>query len=240
MSVLYPETFKEICESVLEETDGRSVEMDSVALGKDTNGDLYLTNPTHRNVVSWVAGLYQDIQFLSPRWSFLHKRGKFLTVVANKYSYKKPQVREVDLDSFYFIKTGETARTPLTYRTYEWWKHEEQYLDAASNTSPRPIELVDGPGEEWILWPTPTAAGAIYGDWSSEPEQLLAADDKPVWEPRYNDLLKWGALRMYASEFSGEGSGSKLLARFNARFPVLWNAFTRDYLPPTEGAPALF
>ena len=87
MSALYPETFKEICESVLEETDGRAVQMDSVSLARDTAGDLYLTEPTHRNVVSWVAGMYRRIQLLISLLDFpskarqvYHSRGEQIHV----------------------------------------------------------------------------------------------------------------------------------------------------------------
>jgi hypothetical protein len=239
MSALYPETFKEICEAVLAETDGRGVRMDSVSLARDTNGDLYLTNPTHRNIVSWVAQFYRKIQLASPLWSFLHKRGKFLSVTANKDMYKKSGIREVDWDSFYFIKSDETTRTPVEFHSYDWWKQEEKSANAS--TASRPVALIQGPGvDEWILWPTPTAAGALYGEWLEKPHQLENAEDEPCWDSRYNPLLVWGVIRYYAAEFSKEGSAEKLISRANQEFPVLWDAFERDYLPKARGADALF
>ena len=142
------------------------------------------------------------------------------------------------MDSLYFIKSGGTVRTPLVEKKYDWWQREEQHY--AASTTPRPTFIIRGPDFEWILWPTPSAAGTVYGEWTIEPEQLLNADDTPCWRPHYNELLKWGVIRMYATEFTKEGISENVLARAAQEFPVLWAAFERDYLPEPYGARSLF
>ena len=237
MSVLYPETFKEICESVLEETDGRAVAFASVALGRDSAGDLHLENPTHRNIVKWVAEVYTQVQVFSPFWEFLHKRGKFLTVVADKDSYSKTSVREVVKGSAYFIKTGSTTRQPVCVQDYEWWVQQERYT---TNSSSTPQFLIKAPDNEWLLWPTPSSAGALYAEWFVEPFELLNADDEPCWNRRYNGILKWLVIRQYAKEFVKEGSSEKLMARAQQALPGLVEGLMRDYLPQHKGMATFF
>lgn len=232
--------FKQICESVLEESDGRAVQLASVALGRDTNDDLYLTEPTHRNVVKWVAEEYQRIQLLSPFWEFHHKRGTFLTLRANKASYKKAGIRgDADLNSFYFVPSSNTSlHYPLTIQSYDWWQLQQQI--GSISTSNIPTTLIKAPDDEWILWPTPLAAGTVQGDWWVIPFELINADDEPCWKEYYHPLLKWSVIMLYASEFGGEGSGPKLLARAQQMLPALMTAFYRDYHSAMRGAPSLF
>lgn len=233
-----PETFKEICQSVLDETDGRGVQLSSVSLGRDSGGDLHIENPTHRNVVSWVAQECLRIQLETPRWDFLHKRGKFLTVVINKDSYKKSGVRRIDEDSFYYIQSGQTQHLPLIMRSYDWWQLQER--DGVTSQSSTPDAMIEAPGDEWILWPTPIKAGAVYGDWQIDPCQLINADDRPPWDCQYNPMLVWGVISLYAAEFAGEGSAAKLQARARRMLPTFRNAFDDEYRLPVEGASTLF
>lgn len=233
-----PETFKEICESVLGEADGRGVQLASVALGRDSAGDLYVENPTHRNVISWVANEYLRIQLETPRWTFLHKRGKFLSLAATKSSYKKSGVRRVDDSSLYFQQTGQTQHLPMYVESYDWWQLQER--DGVTANSPTPTTLIEAPGDEYIIWPTPTLAGGVYGDWQIDPHQLINADDQPCWDTQYNPLIKWGVLEMYAAEFAGEESAKKLIPRAKRMLPTLRNAFDDEYRLPVYGAPTLF
>lgn len=230
--------FKKICESVLDEADGRAVQLDSVALGRDSNGDLYLTEPTHRNIVTWTAAEYMRIQLFSEMWEFHHKRGTFLNVTANREIYKKKGIRRVDEHALYFVKTGTTARYPLITRPYEWWQYEQQYQ--TSSTSPVPTEIIEAPDDDWMLWPVPTAAGTITGDWWVNPSELVAADDEPCWDSQYHPILKWSTLFMYASEFAGENSAAKLLPRVQHQYAPMWDAFLRSYLDDPKAARTFF
>lgn len=227
--------FKEIAESVLEEVDGRGVQIASVALGRDTSGDLYLTNPTHRNVVKWVQEAYVDVQLYNGNWEFLHKRGKFLTVVANKDIYKKRNVREIKAESLYFIETGTTVRIPVYFRPgeYEWWINRERSVPSTDTTTP--LKLIEAPDDDWIVWPTPTAGGAIYADWWMTPKELEDADDEPLWDSHYHRLLKWWVLELYATELEEEGSTKKIEKRVGKIYPPLWRAFQNDYLRSPVG-----
>lgn len=223
--------FKEICESIMEEADGQAVQLASVALGRDTAGDLYLTNPTHRNVVKWVQEEYLRIQLLSEDWAFHHKRGVFLNIIADKDTYTKRYVKRLAYDSLYYSPSGSTSRIPIIVQDYSWWTQQERTLTAGSN---QPLNLVEGPMDEWIVWPTPTVVGTIYGEWWLKPQELQEADDVPCWDDYYHLLLKWNVVKMYAYEFAGEGTAEKLLARVSAMQPSLWAAFLRDYLPNIE------
>jgi len=220
---------KEICESVLEESDGRATQLASTALGRDGSGDLYLTDPTHRNVVRWAQEEYLRIQRLSSHWEFHAKRGKFLTVQADRNSYTKRGIRETKDGSFYFLKSGSTARYPLSVKSYDWWLAQEQV--GISTTSSTPSILIDGPEDEWLLWPTPSTAGTVQGAWLIEVDTLENADDVPCWEAQYHFLIKWGVIELYAAEFAGEQSANKLLSRASRMLPPMMAAFKRKYLP---------
>jgi len=233
------QNFKEICEAVLEESDGRAVQLASVSLKRDSNDDLYVTEPTHRNVIRWVQEEYERIQNASSHWEFHHKRGTFLTLRANKDEYIKRSVREISDHSLYAIKSGTTAKIPLTLLPYSWWLQQERSGTTATGS---PLHLIDAPGDKWIIWPSVNASWTVYADWWTEPDELVDADDEPCWDARYYPLLKWGALELYAAEFSGEkaaGSEGKLLARSARMLPPLKAAFIDDYLPTTRGAAPL-
>ncbi len=229
---------KQICEGVLNESDGRAVQMASVALGRDAAGDLYLTNSTHRNIVQWVVSEYKRIQLYSPAWEFHRKRGAFITAAANIESYIKRNVRRIDRDSGYFIQTGQTARQPLTFQSYSWWLRQQQ-VDGISTAS-SPTTLIKGPNDTWHLWPTPTTAGIVYADWTVKVDSLVDADDEPCWDEHYHEMLVWGALQLYAAEFTGEGSRDKLIARAQRMYPPMWDAFCSDYILEPEGPGTLF
>lgn len=233
-----PKTFKDICESVLEESDGRAIQLASVSLGRDTSGDLYLEEPTHRNIVAWVAEEYLRIQLETPLWSFLNKRGIFLNIAADKESYIKPGVRRVDAESLYFVPTGQTIHYPLIMQPYDWWQYEER--DGITSSAPVPTTLVNGPEDEWIVWPVPSVAGTVQGDWAIDPNELINSDDTPCWDKQYNPMLKWGVIQMYAAEFAGEKSAPKLQRRAERMLPRFRLAFEDEYLPIPKGPASLF
>jgi hypothetical protein len=231
-------TFKQICEAVLEEADGRPVDLPSVALGTDSDGVYLLEEPTQRNVVRWVNELYLQTQQLMIEGRFMHKRGVFITTTANVDTYQKPNVRDVHIQSFYTIKSGQTSRIPITVLDYEEWvQMERRYHLPASN----PLWLLRKPDFSWIVWPTPSDVWTIYGEWWLNPSKFDEADDEPVWDEEYHDILKWQALRLYAAEFSTANDGAELplLKRVQQMLPPLESAFRRRYMPRVVPASAL-
>ena len=228
--------FKEICEAVLEETDGRGVQLASVDLGRDDGGDLILTQPTHRNIVRWVADEYMRIQRESANWEFHHQRGLFLTLTATEDTYTKPGIRRLNERSFYAVKDGTTAREPVAVQDYSWWIEQ---VRRGINSGGSPFYLIEAPQDQWIIWPTPAAVYRIYGDWWIEEEELLLASDVTLWDDIYDRLLVWGVVELYAAEFASEGSLPKLMARAQRMLPSMRAAFNRKYLSDTRGACAL-
>jgi len=197
-------TFKEICESVLEEANGRPVTLASTNLNTDSDGTYYLTNPTHRNIVRWVNELYEQIQTHMLYADFMHKRGVFLTTVADTDVYTKSKVREIDAWSAYAIKSGTTGRTPVEVAAYEEWLQSERAGDTSSGS---PRSLIRKPDDKWIVEPTPSAVWDIYADWWLVPAKFEDACEEPVWADEYHDLLKWKALALFAAEYQAEGAG---------------------------------
>ena len=225
--------FAEICGQVLEESDGRVETFSSVNLGTDGSGDLYVTDPTQRNVIRWVNQAYMKIQQQQSYWKFMHKRGIFLTAVADQEEYPKKSVREIKDDSVYAIKSGTTGRVPLVVWDYDYWLAQERSGATASGGL---RWLLRAPDEKWILYPVPNATWTIYADWWLRPCEMEAVDDEPVWDSEFHELLVWMAVRKFAAEFEGEGSTPRLLSRVDDELPAMMNAFRRRYLPTPKGA----
>lgn len=229
-------TFKEICESILEEANGRPVTLASVNLGKDSNGVYYLTDPTQRNIVRWVNDLNLQIQQSMIQADFMHKRGAFITTASGTEVYTKKYVREIDRYSAYAVKSGETARTLIEVKEYDDWLQDER---SNSSTNSRPQDLIRNPEDKWIVDPTPNGVYTIYADWWREPAKFDSADDEPLWDSTYHDILKWKGLGLFAAEYGEEGAGKILLSRINQMLPSLERSFLRRYVRSIGPAPAL-
>lgn len=221
-------TFAQLCSAVLEESDGRVVDFSTTALGKNGNGELYVTDPTQRNVIIWVRDAYRQVLNYTPYWSFLHKRGLFLALKEGKESYTSSAV-QVHEASLYAV-TG-TTRRPIDFLPYSTWLDMQRSGPA---TESQTIYLSENPKGTLIAWPIPSTNTDVYGDWWLEADGLVNATDEPVWGEKYHDLLKWMALQKFAAEFSTEGSSNPLMARVAMELPPMWNSFKRQYLPATE------
>lgn len=225
-------TFKEICESVFDEANGRPVSLSYTRLDADSDGNYYVTDPTQRNVIRWVKELNLQIQQQMLEATFMHKRGAFITTVADKAEYSKKYVREIDRNSAYAIKSGSTGRTPVEVIDYSDWLQDER--SGASSTG-APLNLIRKPNENWLVDPTPSAVWTIYADWWLEPADFDEPNDEPLWDSTYHDILKWKALGLFAAEFGQEGAGKILLDRINQMLPPLERAFKRRYVPKVRG-----
>lgn len=229
-------TFKEICESTLEEANGRPVTLASVNLSTDSDGVYYLQDPTQRNIVRWVNELNLQIQQQLIHATFMHKRGEFITTVADKSEYIKKYVREIDADSAYAIKSGSTGRTPVEVIGYDDWLQDER---SGGSSSGSPLYLIRKPNEHWLVDPTPSGIWTIYADWWIEPAKFDEADDEPLWDSTYHDILKWKALGLFAAEFAQEGAGPVLNERIKQMLLPLERAFLQRYLPSFKSAEPL-
>lgn len=230
-------TFAQICQNVLEESDGRVETFSSVSLGTDSGGDLYVPEPHKRNVIRWVQQALKRLQQRHTYWDFMHKRGIFFQAVANQEEYSKRYVREVKDNSVYAIQSGSTGRTPLLLDSYDNWVERER---AGATATGGLRWLLRAPDEKWILYPVPTTAWTVYADWWVHAYEMDSPDDEPPWDEEYHDILEWEALKMWAAEFEGEGSAPRIMARVDESLPPMLNAFRRRYLPRFSGpAPLL-
>jgi hypothetical protein len=229
-------TFKEICESVWEEANGRPLTLTSTNLGKDSGGNYYLTDPTQRNIVRWVNDVNLQIQQECIQADFMSKRGLFLTTVSGTQEYTKSSVREIDIHSIYAVLDGTTARLPVFVRSYDSWVEEER---AYSDSGGAPQWLVRTPEKKWLVDPTPSAIYDIYATWWMEPGRFTQSDDEPIWHENFHDVIKWRVLRLFAAEFSSEGAQKRLNERVQLIGIPLEHAFKRYYVPSIVGASAL-
>jgi hypothetical protein len=218
--------FKEICESVLDEVSGRGDFIPSVDLGRDTEGDLFVTDPAHRNIIQWVRDANRRILDHSEYWSFLHRRGIFATLTSGEASFIAPS--SVDRCSLFAVKQGSTVRIPIYLMPYKWWVQQERSMAAVSG---QPLHIFQTINDGWMAWPTPNAAYTISGDWWELGEDLVDPTDEPIWDERFHPLLKWEAVRMFALENADAEGMPQLMPRVDAALPEMWRRFTKKYLP---------
>lgn len=228
-------TFKEICENVLEEANGRPRTLSSTDLGKDSDGNYYVTDPTERNIIRWVNELYLLKQQRCVDWEFMHKRGAFLVTKADVETYTRKRIRDLGVNSLYAVKEGTTAKVPVYQTLYEDWVERERW---GEETKGYPLEIIRSPDEKWILDPIPTGVWTLYGDWWVWPEKFTESCEEPLWESEYHEVLKWEALQLFAAEFASEGAGAILQARVKQMLPLVQAAFHRRYQPFVIGAAA--
>jgi len=226
-------TYKQICESVLEEANGRPVEFASTSLGKASDGTYSLTDPTQRNIVRWVDDLYVQVQQQMMEARFMQKRGLFIRTADSVEEYSKSGIREVNRHSFYTTRQGQTARIPITVLDYDFWLQQERVYHLPDSN---PLWLIRKPNFQWLVYPPPSAVWNIYGEWWLKPEGFDAPDDEPLWDEEYHDVLKWKALQLFAAEFSAEGAQQRLMARIGQMLPPLEKAFKRRYIPAVGSA----
>ena len=226
-------TYLEICQSVLEEVNGRPSDLSTTNLGKDSNGDYYITDPTDRNVVRWVDDLYLQTQQRFVQADFMHSRGAFLTTQAGTETYIKRAVREIDFDSFYYTQSGSNGRIPVCVVDFAEWQRDERNGVSSGGA---PEYLVRAPDEKWIIDPTPTSTFTLYGSWWAFPCRFDDPDDEPIWDAQFHDLLKWRAIALLATEFAQEAQYEVLIGRVRLMLPTLTREFSRRYLPSYKSA----
>ncbi len=227
-------TYKEICESVLEEVNGRGDTFASMDLGRDGNGELYVSDPTQRNIIRWVNDLYVQMQQQFIQADFMHVRDVLFTTVVGQEQYVVEGIRAVNIDSVFLTKAGSTAKMPVAVQNYQDWVVKE----AVGSTIPQtgtPLKLIRMPDESWICDPVPTEVWSVNADWWVEPAGFEDEDEEPRWSPLYHDILKWRALLLFATEFSEEKSVNVVLERVKIMLAPLDRAFKKRYIPPITG-----
>ena len=229
-------TFAQLCEQFFDELDGRPVQFTTTNLGRDSDGELYITEPRERHAVRWIRDAYLRILQYSDQWDFLHKRGVLLRVKAGKEEYPKTSHDQIDENSLFYTRVGSTARTPVFVNSYDWWVQQERSTPFVNGN---PIYLIETPNEDWKVWPVPVFDCDIYADWWVKPTGLSDACDEPVWNEDYHSLVMWEALRLFAVEYKDIDTTPQILNRVQVVYPQLWDRFTKKYLPHI-GQPPVF
>lgn len=227
-------TYKEICESVLEEVNGRGDTFASLNLGRDGNGELYVSDPTQRNIIRWVNDLYVQMQQQFIQADFMHARDVLFSTVVGQQQYEVEGIRAVNTDSVFLTKAGSTAKIPVEVEEYRDWLIGDT---AGSTIDSRgtPMSLIRMPDESWLVDPVPTEVWNVNADFWYEPSGFVDGDEEPRWSSLYHDILKWRALLLFSTEFSEEKSVNVVLERVKIMLGPLDRAFKKRYIPPITG-----
>jgi hypothetical protein len=218
-------TYLELCQLAFEEIDGRPGDLlSTVDLGRDGSDELYLSDQVMRQVVRQVAQTYLDLQESGSHLEFLRTEGEILDVVAGTAVYCL-DIADVNHCSTYFQATGQTARYPLSSGDYDSYKYQQSIAAIPSGT---PTCLINGPSDQWILWPTPVRDGKVYGEYWSEPVGFSAGDDEPVFGETHHKLIAWLVVRELAPSYETE-TAQAAARRAKTQVSALLNSFHRDY-----------
>ena len=226
-------TFKELCEFVAEEVNGRSLTFSSVDL-------TAVTDPFERRVIKQVQSAYRDILLHSYDWLFLNNRGVIYLLKAGFDRFSLPSTYMIDSEGLYLTKGGTSARWPVWVQDYNWWKRQEQ-LGEVSQGIPQYLIEADEP-DEWVVWPKPNEDYILNGNWREEPTELTALTSEPVWDSKYHEMLAWLAVRQLEARVKTQ---DEIVSRTNAgqavnQFAPAWDSFCAEYLRTPSGACTFF
>lgn len=223
--------FLQIAERVSEELNGVPLSFSSVDLGRDSNGELIVSDPVRRQAIRATQVAFNWIMDFSRHWTFLNRRGEILALEAGIYSYRVPWIESIEWDSLYTTKEGSEARWPVFKMLYDHWQGMEQTQQQSTGY---PLNLVAAPLNQWIIWPTPTQAWMLNGNWQYKKAPLVAAADVPPWDEHYHELVVWAALL----QLERSQEENKLPSASQRAFNSLWPGFLTEYLPQFRGARA--
>ena len=216
--------FKEICEFVAEEVNGRPLTFSTVLLTSETD-------PFKRKVIRTVNQAYMDIQLHSRFWRFLDKRGALLSVKEDVSEYRMAQVQSVDWNSLYLTQSGSTSRWPVYPEPLEHWKYRERFT---TETDGIPLTLSRAKDPDlWRLWPTPLDDYVLNGNLQYKPGELEQSCDEPIWDEAFHEMLCWQAVRQLEARVKTQDEvvSSLNTSQAQKQFNTRWANFCAQYLP---------
>lgn len=220
-------TYLELCQLAFEEIDGRPGDLlSTVDLGRDGSDELYVNDPVMRQVIRAVARAYMDLQEAGTHLEFLRAEGEIIDVVAGTAVYSL-DIANVNWCSVYYKKDGAAAQYPLAMGDYDSYKYQQSIAAIPSGI---PTCLINGPSDQWILWPTPVADGQVYGEYWTEPTGFADGDAEPVFGSSHHPLVAWLVIRELAPSFETE-TAQAAARRAKTQVEALLNSFYRDYFP---------
>lgn len=187
-------------------------------------------------IFQWLSDAYLRIQVASDQWKFFHNRGLILTTVSGTAEYTLSNVKEIDRDSVYCVKSGETVRFPMCFMEYDDWVRDEQ-INLQMGGDPK--FLIPLPNGKYRVEPDPTAVWEVYGNVWYKPAGFQDLADEPIWEDTYHDLVVWEALKVASMEWADDRRVARMQANLAANLIPMRRAFNYTYLESKRGASAL-
>jgi len=178
--------FKDLCELVFEEVNGRPLTFSSISLST-------LTDPLQRRVVKEVKRAYWDILLYSRHWRFLFRRGLMATLYSNTYDYQLCNIQSFDWNSLYLTQDDTDARWPVYEELFDSWSLREQ---TSQETIGIPTNMIRSrEPDHWLFWPIPNGTYYLNGNYQYKPSNFSLATDVPLWDEEYHELIAWIAVR---------------------------------------------
>jgi hypothetical protein len=180
-------------------------------------------------LMNMLQGAYMDRQLQSNYWDFLHHRGTFILTEAGTANYVLPTVKDIDENSIYYIKDGQTARIPIYLKDYALWAMEEASGNADAPSAPS--YLVEQPDLSWKVDPIPDGIYQIYADVWYRPSEFASTAVEPLWESEYHEIVLLEAMKIAVALRPDSVESALMTQQVRERLPRMQRAFNRRYLP---------
>jgi hypothetical protein len=185
----------------------------------------------------WLQQAYLRIQRQSNYWGFLHSRGLIFSSTSGTFSYSLPTIREIDRRTMYSVLDGSSVKLPLFNGNYSFWVEENRH---SVIPTAQPLQLIEAPNNNWILYPTPNNIYHVYGDYWSQPDVFIDEDDEPIWHEDFHNLVWLTALATGIPRTIEDRYAESARAELVANIPSILTEFQRRYLPDFKGLSVRF
>lgn len=191
--------FLQLCQRVFSEG-GISGQINSVA---NQTGEAL-------RVVNWVAQAYQDIlNDQAITWNFLRKSiAVQLTTGKGDYSFADLNIADgVQWDTRSMRVAVNADLSDETFLQHMRFSNFRDFwlFSSRRTVKSRPLNAAVDPDTKLRIAPLPDQPYWLTLQYQSQPEELIEADDVPVFPPRFHMAIVWKALRSYGMfEAAGE------------------------------------
>ncbi len=189
--------FLELCNRARQECGVSGADLATLQYGVSNEG---------RRFSNWINQAWNDLQMARPDWVWMRKEAIFQTILGQgDYSLTEAgadDLAEWKTDSFRSYPTAAGTPGEQHMEWIEYTRYRDMYQFSTMRTSPGfPLWLTTNPDHSLAVWPLPSDAYTIRGEYYRAPSVLAADTDSPLsggLPVRFHMLLVYMAMQSYA------------------------------------------
>ena len=142
------------------------------------------------------------------------------TLTAGTLRYSYPAVaKTIDFNTFRVKRNDTFGNETITLQRMDYEEYLAKHVDDEYNTSTGirniPRYIIQAPGSQYIVWPSPDEAYELVYEYYSLPIDLVAHDDAPTTPDAYRHILVDGAMYHIEIFRNDNESAQMALGKFN-------------------------